>query len=185
VSPSLFTASKLLCREWYLSIQKDFLLFLLEQECRSWDCFSISLATVKTVNDTSVLILFLIVCFCIWLAIEDHLLPSFELFKHVNYISEHAVLCAWRVHKCSMRQTILLKHLLLFISDPKCLDTSFIFKFKTCFGCSVLDGAEHLQDQLWVLNITTVPTDVFILDVCVTNVTLILDLYKWCFNDKS
>ena len=77
-----------------------------------------------------------------------------------------------------MCKTIFLKHLLLFISNPERLNTSLIFKFKACPGCPILDCTKHLQDQFGVFNITTVPTDVFILDVRVTDVTLVLDLHK-------
>ena len=82
-------------------------------------------------------------------------------------------------------QAVVFEPLQVAFRDAKGLNALLIFEFQISFSSAILDQAKDLKDQLWVLNEATIATDLLILDFCLANITLVLDLDELDLNDEA
>lgn len=87
--------------------------------------------------------------------------------------------------KHSVAQAVVFEHAQVLLGHIEGLKTALIFKFKRSLHGAILKYAEHLDDNLRVLDEAAATANVFILDVLLAHVAFVLNLHEVDFNHKS
>jgi len=157
-----------------LAIEENFLLFVLDNE--GWLTDGGAIPGLAHRCRVLLLVTLLVCGFSVRLAIEDHLLPSFESFEDVEDVFVHGVMRLGRAHKSAELQAVVFEHALVRLRHPERLQASLILEFQTGLSCAVLHRAQDLNQQSRVLDHATTATDLLIGDVSVAVLALVLDL---------
>ena len=131
------------------------------------------------------MIALLIGSFGIRLAVEDHLLPSFKAFEHVEHLFKHRVMTLRWVHKSAVLQTVVLEQALVLWCHAEGLQAAFVLELETGFGCAVLDEAEDLDEKVWVVDHTAITADGLTADVSSAVLALVLDFDELDVSDEA
>ena len=119
------------------------------------------------------------------LTVEDHLLPGFEALENVEDVFVLGVVGLARAHKRAVLETVLLELPLVFLGHAESLQAALVLEFEAGLGGSVLDQAEHLDQELRVLDDAPVPADGLIADIGAAHLALVLNLDELDVRDEA
>lgn len=94
-------------------------------------------------------------------------------------------MCLGWAHERAMLEAIVLELALVFFSDTEGLQTSFILKFQTGFGCTVLYQTQHLNKQVRVFDDASISANGLIADISATHLALVLNLDELDVGDEA